>query len=273
MKKKNIISLTIGFAFLSIAVTGILLYIKQKSHAAEITHTVFGLIFIGFAVFHIINNWSSITGYSKERKSGKIQKELIVAASIFGIILIGGVTEILEPVAEAGRVFAKPRPKRPEALSFEEVKTNQDNKGRSLQILIEKNKETELPVITVWVEDSARNFVENLFVPAKVANMPKDEEAAKEGHFDIVDFNAEELGAWKAKAKTQSPNFEKETPHDNFVLKTNTVAKGNYFIVLAVKSKDKTAVYEANINESKADVFKLKSTDNSLISSALVELK
>lgn len=57
MKNKNIISLTIGFAFLSIAVTGILLYIKQKSHAAEITHTVFGLIFIGFAIFHIMNNW------------------------------------------------------------------------------------------------------------------------------------------------------------------------------------------------------------------------
>lgn len=272
MKNKNIISLTIGFAFLSIAVTGILLYIKQKSHAAEITHTVFGLIFIGFAIFHIMNNWSSITGYSKERKSGKIQKELIVAASIFVVILIGGVTEVLEPVAEAGRVFAKPRPKRPEALSFEEVKTNQETKGSALKILVEKSKETELPVITAWVEDSARNFVDNIFVPAKIANMPENEEEAREGHFDITDFNPSTIEAWQSKAKVKTANFEKETPHENFVLKTNTNAKGNYFVVLAVKSKDKTELYEAAINPSKGEVFKLKSKENTLLSSVLVEL-
>jgi Domain of unknown function (DUF4405) len=272
MKNKNIISLTIGFAFLSIAITGILLYIKQKAHAVEITHTVFGLIFIGFAIFHIINNWSSITGYSKDRKSGKVQKELVVAASIFGIILIGGITGILEPVAEAGRIFAKPRPKRPEALSFEEVKTNQDTKGTSLKILIEKNKDTELPVITAWVEDSAHNFVENLFVPAKIANMPKDEEAAKEGHFEIVDFKPEALATWQNKASIKTANFDKETPHDNFVLKTNTIAKGNYFVVLAVKSKDVTELYEASVNSVKGDVFKLKAKENTLLSSVLVEL-
>jgi hypothetical protein len=271
MKQKNIISLTIGFAFLSIAITGILLYIKQKSHAAEITHTIFGLIFIGFAIFHIVNNWSSLKGYSRERKTGKFQKELIVASLVFGIILIGSVTEILEPIAEAGRIFAKPRPKKPEGLSFEEVKTNQESKGTPLKIMIEKNKDAALPIVTVWVEDSAHNFVENLFVPTKIATMPKDEEEAKKGHFEMAAFTPELLGSWQNKATAKTPNYEKETPHDNFVLNTHTIAKGNYVVMLAIKSKDKTEIYQATINHN-GDVFKLKSTDNALITNGIVIL-
>jgi Domain of unknown function (DUF4405) len=268
MKRKNIISLTIGFAFLSIAITGILLYVKQKAHAVEITHTIFGLIFIGFAIFHIVNNWSSITGYSKERKTGKFQKEFIVAASIFGVVLIGGVTEILEPVAEAGRIFAKKR-QRPEALSYEEVKTNQTVKGTDLRILVEKNKETELPVIAIWVEDSTHKFVENLYLPAREAQMPKSEEEAREGHFEFTDFKPESLPTWAAKTASKLPLSEKDTPHENFVVNTKTSAKGTFYVLLEVKSKDKNEVYETKINNG---VAKLNSKGNTLIKSGLVEV-
>ncbi len=125
--------------------------------------------------------------------------------------------------------------------------------------------------MAIWVEDSTHNFVENLFVPAKIAGIPADEEEAREGHFDISDFKAESLATWAGKAKTKAPNFEQETPHDNFIIKTNTAAKGQFFIMLEVKSKDKTEVYEVVINEAKGEVFKLKTKDNSLIKSALVE--
>ena len=166
MKRKNIISLSVAFAFLSLSITGILLYIKQKAHAVEITHTVFGLIFVGFAVFHIINNWSSITGYSKEKKSGKFQKEFTIAGLMFGLVLVGTVTEVLEPVAEAGKIFAGKK-KRVGKLSFEEVKTNQEVKGTSLRILLEESKEIELPVVVAWVEDADHKFINNLFVDRK----------------------------------------------------------------------------------------------------------
>ncbi len=272
MKNKNIISLSVAFAFLALSITGILLYIKQKTHAFEITHTIFGLVFVGFAIFHILNNWSSIRGYSKERKSGKWQKEFMVAGIGFLVLLVGGLTEVLEPVAEAGRIFAGKRPPRPEQLSFQEITTNNDSKGAALRLMIQKNKEAELPIIAIWVEDSARNFVENLFVPAKVASMPESEEEAREGHFEMSDFKAESLPTWATKAKSKTPNFEQETPKDNFVVKTNSAVSGQFFVVLEVKSKDKTELYEAAINKANGEVFKLKSKDNTLIKSALVEL-
>lgn len=272
MKSKNIISLSVAFAFLALSITGILLYVKQKSHAFEITHTIFGLTFIGFAIFHIINNWSSIIGYSKERRSGKIQKELIVSGIAFAVLLAGGLTEVLEPVAEAGKIFAGKRPPRPTQLTFNEVVTNKDSDGTPLSIMIQKAKESELPIVAVWVEDSAHNFVENLFVPAKIASMPASEEEAREGHFDISDFKGESLSNWAEKAKVKTANFEQETPHENFVLKTKTSAKGQFFVKLEVKSKDKTELYEAAINNANGEVFKLRSTANSLITSGLVEL-
>jgi hypothetical protein len=270
MKKKNLISLSVAFAFLALSITGILLYVKQKAHAVEMTHTIFGLIFVSFAIFHIINNWSSITGYSTERKSGKIQKELIISGIVFLVILVAAATELLEPVAEAGRIFAGKKPPKSEQLTFNEVKTNKDSQGTPLSIMIQKNKEAELPVVAVWVEDSAHNFVENLFVPAKTAAIPADEEEAREGHFEIADFKAESLSTWSGKTKIKTPNFEQETPHDNFIVQTKTVAKGQIFILLEVKCKDKTEVYEAAVNQTKGEVFKLNSKNNSLIKSVLV---
>ena len=272
MKRKNIISLSVAFAFLSLSITGILLYIKQKAHAVEITHTIFGLIFVGFAVFHILNNWSSITGYSKERTSGKFKKEFIIAFLVFGVVLAGTASEFLEPVAEAGKFLAPKRPKRPESLSFEEVKTNQESKGTALRILVEKNKETELPIVAIWVEDADHKFVENLYVPAKQAKMPESEEEAREGHFEMSDFNPASLPTWQAKAGVKTSLTEKETPHENFVVNSNTTVKGDFYVMLEVRSKDKNELYEAKIEEVNKGISKLQSKDNSLIKSGLVEI-
>ena len=272
VKKKNIISLSVAFAFLSLSITGILLYIKQKAHAVEITHTVFGLIFVGFAIFHIINNWSSITGYSKEKKSGKLQKEFTIAGLVFGLVLVGTVTEVLEPVAEAGKFFAGKRPPRAEKLSFEEVKTNQDLKGASLRILLEENKEIELPVVVAWVEDTDRKFVNNLFVPAKQAEMPESKEEAEEGHFDIKDFKPESLPTWHAKASSKFPLSEKETPRENFVIQSKTSAKGSFYVLVEIKSRGKTEVYEAKMDDVTGGVSKLQTKGKGLIKSGLVEI-
>ena len=272
MKRKNIISLSVAFAFLSLSITGVLLYIKQKAHAVEITHTVFGLIFVGFAIFHIVNNWSSITGYSKEKRTGKFQKEFTIAGLVFGLVLVGTVTEVLEPVAEAGKIFAGKRPPRPENLSFEEVKTNQNLKGTSLRVLLEENKETELPVVVAWVEDVDHKFVNNIFVPAKQAEMPESEEEAEEGHFDIKDFKPEALPIWHAKTASKLPLSEKETPRENFLINSKTTAKGVFHVFIEIKSKSKTEVYEAKMDEATGGIAKFKTKDKGLIKSGLVEI-
>jgi hypothetical protein len=55
-------------------------------------------------------------------------------------------------------------------------------------------------------------------------------------------------------------------------MKTNTLAKGHFFLILEIKSKDKVEIYEALISKENGEVFKLKSKDNILIKSALIEM-
>ena len=173
MKKKNIISLSIGFAFVVLGTSGILLYIKQKPHFVEMTHTIFGLIFFGFAIFHIVNNWGSLKNYSKDKTTGSFKKELIVATTIGLIVLTLALTEVLEPIAEFGRIFAPKKGPRPDAgISFQEKTTLDSTNGQAATFIIQKTKENEAASLSIEVADSTGKIIETLYAADKDAKGP-----------------------------------------------------------------------------------------------------
>ncbi len=176
MKSKNLISLTLAFAFFILGTSGILLYIKQKAHFIEMTHTVFGLLFISFAIFHFSNNWNSVKTYSKDKNSGGIKKELIVASLIAGIILILSVTEVLEPVAEFGKIFAPKRGPRPsQGISFQEKTTNDSTSGKSVTLILQKSDSAMSASLSVEVTDTTGKSLETLLA-AEQKQGPKQEQ-------------------------------------------------------------------------------------------------
>lgn len=190
MKNKNLISLTVAIAFFLLATTGILLYIKQKAHFIEMTHTIFGLVFISFAIFHILNNWDSIKAYSKDRKSGSIKKELVVASLITGIILVLSVTEVLEPVAEFGRIFASGA-KRPQTVNFAEKKTLDSTNGHAVVLLVQKGKESAFAGLSVEVADTTGKVLETLLASDKEmkgppANLLLETKISSAAPFDLI---------------------------------------------------------------------------------------
>lgn len=172
MKKKNLISLTIAFAFLVLSISGVLLWLKQKSHPIEIAHTLFGLLFVGFAIFHIVNNWDSITGYSKSRKTGSIQKEFVIAGLIAAVILAGALTEVLEPVAEFGRIFAKQRPKNA-SVQFEEKKTNEQGAGKEVFVMVQKNADDAFSKIALTLKDTTGKTIQEILPANPKAEGPQ----------------------------------------------------------------------------------------------------
>ena len=173
MKKKNIISLSIAFAFVVLGTTGILLYVKQKPHFVEMTHTIFGLIFFGFAIFHIVNNWGSLKNYSKDKNTGAFKKELLVAGTIGIIVLVLALTEVLEPVAEFGRIFAPKKGPKPEAgISFQEKTTLDSTNGQAATLILQKTKENEAASLSIEVADSTGKVIETLFAADKDAKGP-----------------------------------------------------------------------------------------------------
>jgi hypothetical protein len=163
-KNKNLISLVVAGTFFFLGISGILMWLKQKPHVVEMTHTIFGLLFISIAIFHIVNNWGSLKAYSKDKVSGSIKKELLTASLIVGVILVLSVTEVLEPVAEFGRIFAKKQGAKPAAsINFKEASTLDSTNGQAVTLILQKTEDAMNGVLTVEVADTTGKVIETLF--------------------------------------------------------------------------------------------------------------
>lgn len=105
MKSKNLVSLSVAVIFFVLATTGLLIYFGQGSHLIDHTHAWFGILFFVAAVFHIVNNWSSIVAYTKNRRTGSIQKEFVAPAIVAAVFAagIGFDVPVFDKLANAGK--------------------------------------------------------------------------------------------------------------------------------------------------------------------------
>jgi len=103
---KKITSLSLGFSFLIMSLTGIMLYFVpkgkiaywadwhmfglSKSQYGEI-HTTSMLTFLFFATFHIYYNWKPIMSYMKDKnkKISFTKKEFLIAFGINALFVVG----------------------------------------------------------------------------------------------------------------------------------------------------------------------------------------
>lgn len=233
MKKKNLISLTIAFAFLVLSISGILLWVKQKAHPIEMAHTIFGLLFVGFAIFHIVNNWDSITGYSKSKKTGSFQKEFIFASILALVILVGALTEVLEPVAEFGRIFAKGGRPKNFGINFEEKITNDKIAGKDIFLLVQKNQEDAFSKIAVSIQDTTGKLIDQ-----------------------IVELNPKAEG-----------------PQANLFINSKTKAKAPYDLVVELSNPKESSSKKFRINSDQSGVYRLATDSSLKIKQILFEIK
>lgn len=115
MKSKNLVSLSVAAVFTVLSVTGLLIYFGQGNHTIDHTHAWFGILFFGAAVFHIVNNWASLKGYSSDRKTGGIRRELILPSVIVLVFVVGIAADlpVFKDLANAGkRAFGPKREKK-----------------------------------------------------------------------------------------------------------------------------------------------------------------
>jgi Domain of unknown function (DUF4405) len=280
MKRKNIVSLTIAFAIVCLGTTGLLLYFGLKPQAVTAIHVLFGLLFIGFVIFHIKNNWSSLKVYTKERKSSIIHKEFYVAAGI-AIVVLTGAGFNLPPFGElvhAGEelVRGERREGRFNRTQFTDISTNKDVKGNALNLIIQKKQNIVNPVMAIWIEDSARQFVQNLFVPAKIMTIDSEEKdirrAIQEGEISMEKLNPAVLPQWQSKTKDTASNYADPTPTDNFFLHTKSIAVKKYYVMVEIKNDNTTEVYESFVDTSRGNTFSIRSKNNALLDRAIIEL-
>jgi hypothetical protein len=231
--KKSIVSTIIALVFLTMGVTGILLYVKQKAHAIEMTHTIFGLIFVTFASIHLYNNFKSLRNYTKNTEKTGLGKQFIVITVAFVIILVLAATEVLEPVAEFGKIFAKSAKKPNQGVSFEEKSTNQEGDGTTVSLLIQKVEKEGWARLTVDVLDSTEKVVENLYMPDTL----------------------------------------REGPSPSLILTTKIKTAAPFTLRITEKSRDKEEIIKGVVSSLEAGISQPINTDSTGLKRVIVEVK
>jgi len=284
MKNRNLVSLSVTFGFLSIGITGILMYFGARGGITTI-HVIFGLLFVAVAIFHIVNNWNSLKLYTRDKKIGGIRKEFLLVSVILLLVLIGSAVNLgpFSAVAHAGEEFGREGgSERAERHfqgnnSFEDIKTNEGTEGTELEFIIQKGAEVTAPVMAIWVSDSTGRFVENLFVPSQVNLISEKSEKMNREHFEgklqTVDLKPELLTNWLASSGGIKPNYDGATPARNFFLNTTTTATGIFSIFLEVNNNGVKEIYRADVDLSKGSLYKLTSSDGKLVARAIFEIK
>ena len=108
---KKITSLSLGFAFLIMSYTGVILYIAPHGRISrwldwhllgldktqyQNIHTTSMITFIFFALFHVYFNWKPIMSYMKDasKKISFTKKEFLIAFLLNALFVVGTVTMI-----------------------------------------------------------------------------------------------------------------------------------------------------------------------------------
>jgi hypothetical protein len=279
MKRKNFVSLSVALSFTALAITGLLLFTGAKNKTTENIHELFGVIFIAFAFTHVLNNWSSLTSYMKERTRAAISKELMIALVITLIFLAGTGFNIppFPALANIGKGLFRKESNRVPKLTFDIISTNPEATGSSLNVIVQKSGDAPLATLAIWTEDSAHQVIDNLFVPAYTLSLKDNEEniqeAIREGEVAKKPFNASEFTSYKTTSTELKPNYDNATPSGNFILSTITSAQKNFFVILEVQNAGKTEHYEAMVDTSREKAFTLKSSNGELITQGIVEIK
>jgi hypothetical protein len=281
MKKKNIISLSIALAFLFLSMTGLLLYFGLKPGFVTAIHVLLGLVFIGFVVFHIKNNWPSLKVYTKDRKAGGIKREFLVAAAVVSVFLLGAGFGLppFEEIQHFGEDLTRGgggKGGRFDKTSFDKIVTNKDKQGTTIELIIEKSNEVITPVITIWTADTAGNFIDNIFVPAKTIEVTSGEadkrHALFEGETETKNFTPARSPGWQAATKDTATNYAASTPTDNFFLTTKTKAGDIFQLMLEIKDNGKTELYKGMVDRTKSNAVALKATHGALLVRAVAAL-
>lgn len=278
MNKKKLVSLGIAATFAAIGITGLLLYLVQHNKPTKVIHTTFGVLFVCVAVFHILNNWSSLTSYIRGTVFSKVNKEFLMVF-VVTIVLVAGTGFLLPPftiIEEIGERLREGERRRTERISFSRIETNQGESGQSIIIQLQKSDAVLLPAIAIWAEDSAGNFVDNIFVPVKMLAVYEDEagneaHAIEEGEVEEIDLSPEALKTWRFRSIDPDANWPEATPNENLIIKSVTKAKGPFHIYVEITDLGKSELYVATVSAAET-IGSIKPVEGGSMLSGFVQL-
>lgn len=177
---RPVVSILMLFGFLTILITGLLSYGLRYNGLLSAIHTVFGLAFVSFGIFHLKNNLKPILNYLKQPRG----KRWAWICSLLVLMTLSGLAAGLPPfqtVVDAGYALKELKPV--DRQLTETLYTHFKQQGKNLSVDIKAGKHysgpgatilgvttTGIPQMAIWVEDRQGNYLETLYVTKKASN-------------------------------------------------------------------------------------------------------
>ena len=177
---RPIVSILMLFGFLTILVTGLLSFVLRYSSLLSAVHTVFGLLFVSYGIFHLKNNFRPITQYLKQSRGRRWAWLSVLLIPVTVACLALGLPPF-QTVVDAGYALKELKPI--DRQLTETLTTRFDQQGRKINIDIKAGphysgpgavilgvQTTGTPQMAMWVEDTRGNYLETLYVTKKASN-------------------------------------------------------------------------------------------------------
>ena len=177
---RPVVSVLMLFGFVTILITGLLSYGLRYNSLLSAVHTLFGLAFVSFGIFHLKNNLKPIFQYLKQVRG---KRWAWISALLIPITIIGVAAGLppFQTVVDAGYALKELKPI--DRQLSETLTTRFEHQGKSLSIDIKAGKHysgpgavilgvttTGIPQMAIWVEDKQGNYLETLYVTKKASN-------------------------------------------------------------------------------------------------------
>ncbi|MGL1886623.1 MAG: DUF4405 domain-containing protein [Reichenbachiella sp.] len=179
MKSRAIVSITIALIFIGMAVTGIMSYFTKYDETLSAVHTIFSLLFVGTALFHIFNNHKPLRNYCMHNKTRIFS---LVLPLVIGCVLVGALFSI--PPFKNIIEFGKSMRQQDEISKKTEyvITTKSKEIGKNIKIDFRAGSEyltkktlsdgrtlTLIPQVAVWLQDETGRYLETLYISGKSA--------------------------------------------------------------------------------------------------------
>lgn len=185
MKKQNngsrpLVSILMLCGFLTIVVTGIMSYSFRYNQLLSAVHTVFGLLFVFYGIFHLRNNLRPLGSYLKKNEMRKWVWSSVLIIPVV-IISLGLGVPPAQWLVDAGYALKELRPIDRQRSSTIYTKLTQTGQKLSIDIkagehysgpgaVIMGVTTTAVPQMAMWVESFEGEYLETLYVTKKASN-------------------------------------------------------------------------------------------------------
>lgn len=187
--KRSTVSLLIAVSFLTMSITGILMYFQPFQTPIAALHTSFGLVFLIGAGWHIYNNFKPLKKYVRNGKSKLILEKNALLIAGLSILSIGAILNNVlgsQSLYDWGNQYRSTQlGKDLHSKEYEEITLKKAVGNYTFEIEGRKGLAFQYPMFAIWIEDQDDNYLQTIYASTTIGTSVYEYQKGKKGKYIV----------------------------------------------------------------------------------------